>query len=171
MKVGEIWKLHDDAALRRIDEAAVRLLARGGCRVDHEGLLAKLEGAGWRVDESSMRCFFPEKFVRGAIAHLGGHADQAVEIQSGWNPQNHLPLGGSFPHLLDWPSGRRRLAAKQDVVDMANMGHELPEFRKIGRVITCSKVDPGIEPLWATLDIARTTDKPVGEGKCTSSGP
>ena len=170
MKVGEIWKLHDDDALRRIDEAAMRLLTGSGCRIEHEGLLGMLEAAGCRIEPSAMRCTFPRKLVRDAIARLGGRTEEEVEIQPGWNPQHRLGLGGSYPHLLDWPSGRRRLATKQDVVDMAKMGHELPEFRTIGRVLTCAEVDPRIEPLWTTLAMAQTTDKPIGGGEVLRAG-
>ena len=124
-----------------------------------------LEGAGCRIEASSMRCYFPEKLIRDAIECVSSREGEEVEIQSGWNPQHRLALGGSYPHLLDWPSGNRRLATKQDVVDMARMGHELPEFREIGRVLTCSEVEPRIEPLWTTLAIAQTTDKPIACGE------
>ena len=165
MKVGEIWRLHDDTALQRIDEAAVRLLTQSGCRIEHEGLLGLLQAAGCRMEASSMRRCLPENLIRDAVEHLGGRASEEVEIQAGWNPQHHLALSGSYPHLLDWPSGHRRLATKQDVVDMAKMGHALPEFRTIGRVLTCADVDPRIEPLWTTLAIAQITDKPIGGGE------
>ena len=165
MKVGDIWRLHDDNALQLIDEAAMHLLTQSGCRVEHEGLLSLLQAAGCRIEASSMRCCLPENLIRDAVEHLGGRASEEVEIQAGWNPQHHLALSGSYPHLLDWPSGQRRLATKQDVVDMAKMGHALPEFRTIGRVLTCSDVDPRIEPLWTTWAIAQTTDKPIGGGE------
>lgn len=165
MKVDEIWKLHDDAALRRIDEAAIQLLTGGGCRVEHEGLLHMLEGAGCRVDRSSMRCRIPEKLVRDVIERLGARKEDRVEIQPSWNPQSHLHLGGSYPHLLDWPGGNRRLATRQDVVHMAKMGHMLPEFETVGRVLTCAEVAPRLEPLWTTLTLAETTDKPIGGGE------
>ena len=165
MKIGETWQLHDDEALRKIDEAAVRLLSGSGCRIEHEGLLAQLEGAGCRVDASAHRCFIPEKLVRDVVASFGGTLGPDVEIEGRWNPQNHLGHDGSYPHLLDWPSGRRRLATKQDVIDMARMGHSLPEFDVIGRVLTCAEVEPRIEPLWTTLALARTTDKPIGSGE------
>jgi len=165
MKIGQTWQLHDDESLRKIDEAAVRLLARSGCRIEHEGMLKLLEGAGCRIDASAKRCYFPEKLVRDVVASFGGKLGPDVEIEGRWNPQNHLAHGGSYPHLLDWPSGHRRLATKQDVIDMAKMGHSLPEFKALGRVLTCAEADPRIEPLWTTLAIARTTNKPVGQGE------
>ncbi len=165
MKIGEIWKMHDDTALQQIDKAAVHLLTRGGCRIEHEGLLGMLEGSGCRVDASAMRCYFPERLIRDAIEHIAGQIDDGVEVRLAWNPQHHLGLGGSYPHLLEWPSGHRRLATKQDVVDMARMGHVLDEFDTIGRVLTCLEVDPRIEPLWTTLTLAQITDKPIGFGE------
>lgn len=58
------WHLHDDDALRCLDEAAVRLLATSGCHVEHEGLLALLEAAGCRVEKAAMYCYIPERLVR-----------------------------------------------------------------------------------------------------------
>jgi len=165
MRIGRYWHMHDEAALRRIDEAAVRLLARDGCRIEHEGLLTMLEAAGCKVDPCGMRCLFPERLVREAVEHMGARGNEEVEVPVGWNPQHRLGLGGSFPHLLDWPSGERRLASREDVIDIAKMGHVLGEFESIGRVLNTAQVDPRIEPLWATLTLAQITDKPVGGGE------
>ena len=165
VNTAQTWQLHDDATLRHIDQAAVRLLDGSGCRIEHQGLLHLLQGAGCRVDSSAGRCFLPERLVRDAVSHLGGRLGAEVEIQESWNPQHHLNHGGSYPHLLDWPSGHRRLATKEDVVDMARMAHALPEFHTLGRVLTCSEIHPRIEPLWTTLAIARITDKPLGGGE------
>lgn len=162
---GEYWKLLDDAEIRKIDGAAVRLLERVGCRVDHEGLLKLLEGVGCRIDYVSQRCYFPEKVVRRVVGHVGGKPKMAFEIPAGWNPQHHLSHGGSYPHLLEWPSGERRLATRRDVVAMAKMAHVLPEFTHVGKVLTCCDVDQRIEPLWAALQLAKITDKPVGGGE------
>jgi trimethylamine--corrinoid protein Co-methyltransferase len=162
---GEYWKLHDDASIRQIGDAAMRLLAKSGCRIEHEGLLKLLGGAGCRVDNSAMRCYFPEKLVREVIEHVGGKTTDTVEIPVGWNPQHHIGLGGSFPHMLDWPSGERRLATRQDFVEMARMAHTLDEFTHIGKVLVCPDVDPRIEPLWATVQLAEITDKPFSSGE------
>ena len=45
---GEYWKLQDDAAIAKIDAAAVQLLSEGGVRVEHDEMLDILEGAGCR---------------------------------------------------------------------------------------------------------------------------
>ncbi len=165
MITGRFWQLQDDAALRAIEAAAVRLLDEGGVRVHHEGLLDLLEGTGCRVDRAGGRCYVPEPLLREVLAHLGGAVHEDVSIPSGWNPQNRLGHGGSYPHLLEWPSGRRRLATRLDVADMAKMAHVLDEFAHVGKVLTCSEVDQRVEPLWAALRLAQITDKPIGGGE------
>ena len=162
---GNYWLLQDDDALARIDAAAVRLLESGGCRIEHDGLLAIMADAGCRVDSAARRCFFPEALIRTVLDHLRGNPATEVTIPSGWNPQRQMWMGGSYPHLLDWPSGERRLASRQDLVDLAKMGHMLPEFTGIGRVLNCVDVHPRLEPLWATLQLAEITDKPIGSGE------
>jgi trimethylamine--corrinoid protein Co-methyltransferase len=158
-------KMHDDATIRKIYQAAVRLLTKGGARIEHGGLLDLLEGAGCRIDRGGRRCYFTEKLIRDAIVRVGGTRGMAVEQPVGWNPQWQLQQSGSFPHLLEWPSGRRRLATRQDVVDLAKMAHTLDDFAGAGKVVSTSEVDPRIEPLWATLAIAQVTDKPQGDGE------
>ena len=68
MITGKFWSVHDDDTLRRIDAAAVRLLVKAGCRIEHEGLLDLLGAAGCRLDRGAMRCYFSEGLVREAIA-------------------------------------------------------------------------------------------------------
>ena len=165
MILGEHWKLHDDVTIQKIDAAAVRLLTRSGARIEHDGLLDMLEGAGCRIDRSGRRCCFTERLVRDVIGHVGGKTTEDVKLPAGWNSQVHMGHGGNFPHLVDWPSGRRRLATRQDVIDMAKMGHSLPEFTHVGKVVTTHEVDHRVEPLWDALQLARITDKPIGGGE------
>ena len=168
--IGEFWRFHDDAALRRIEAAAMRLLTRSGCRIHHEGLLGQLAVAGCAVDFNALRCRFPEKLVRDAVAHLGARTGEGVETPPAWNPAARLWLSGSFPHFLDWPSGERRLATRQDIVALARMGHMLPEVGWVGRPLVCAEVPAGIEPLWTTLAIAETTTKPIVAGEVYAAG-
>lgn len=57
------------------------------------------------------------------------------------------------------------MATKEDITNMARMAHMLEEFVSAGRVLTCHGVNPHIEPLWTTVEIARTTTKPIGGGE------
>jgi len=106
MILGEYWKLHDDATIQKIDAAAVRLLTGSGARIEHEGLLDTLEGAGCRVDRSERRCYFSEKLIREAIAHVGGRTTEKFELASGWSPQIRMGHGGNWPRARTsstWP--------------------------------------------------------------------
>jgi trimethylamine--corrinoid protein Co-methyltransferase len=162
---GQYWDLFDDGAAQQLDAAAVQLLEKGGVRVHHKRLLAQLAAAGCRTSTTDGRCRVPEKLVREAVSRLGGRAHQGVELPVGWNPQHRLSHGGSHPHILEWPECRRRLATRRDVCDMAMMAHVLDEFDRVGKVLTCSEVDQRVEPLWATLQVAQITDKPIGGGE------
>jgi len=162
---GEVWRMQSDESLHAIESAAMALLTRGGARIESDRLLDLASAAGCRVDRSAMRCWFTEKLVRDAVAKLGGTSTTAVSLQPGWNPAWRITHTGSHPHLLEWPSGKRRLATRQDVTDMARMAHMLPEFTAVGKVLTCSEVDQRVEPLWTNLEIARTTDKPPASGE------
>jgi trimethylamine--corrinoid protein Co-methyltransferase len=162
---GDYWRLLDDASVQKIDAVAVRLLTRGGARIQHDGLLDLLESAGCRIDRSARRCYFTEDLIRGTVQRIGGRASQQVRIAHGWDPRWRLNHCGSHPHYLDWPSCQRRLATRQDVIDMARMAHVLDEFAVVGKVLTCSEVDQRIEPLWAALTLAQITDKTIGGGE------
>ena len=166
---GQLWKLLDDEEMRKIEGAALGLLVNSGARIEHDGLLDILESAGCRVDRTAMRCRFTEKLIQEAVSRVGGKPDMAVEVKAGWDPAWRMGHGGSFPHLLEWPSGERRLATRQDIHDMAKMAHTLDDFTTVGRVLTCAEVDPRVEPLWTTLALAQTTTKPIGAGEVYSA--
>ncbi len=170
MITGKFWNIHDDDTLRQIAVAAVRLLTETGCRIEHEELLNLLSSAGCRVDTGTMRCYFSEELIQEALTHLGGPCDESVEIPTGWNPQHQLYHLGNYPHMLEWPSGQRRLATRQDVIDMAKLAHRLPEFDYVGQVLVCSELDQRIEPLWNVLQRAQITDKTIGGGDCSYAG-
>ncbi|KPK79989.1 MAG: hypothetical protein AMJ81_12580, partial [Phycisphaerae bacterium SM23_33] len=165
MILGEYWKLHDDATIQKFDAAAVRLLTGSGARIEHDGLLDTLEAAGCRIDRAARRCRFTEKLIRDALEHVGGSTTQQVKLPAGWSPQVRMGHAGNFPHLLDWPSGRRRLATRQDVIDMARMGQSLDEFTHVGKVLTTHEVDPRVEPLWEVLQLAQISTKPIHAGE------
>lgn len=165
MITGEYWRLQNDEALQKIETAALTLLQKVGFRIQHERLLDIMESGGCSVSRVDKRCRIPERLVWLALEHYAREAPNSVSILSGWSPTINLRHSGSHPHYLDWPSGERRLATKQDVENMAKMAHMLSEIEVVGRVLTCGEVDPRIEPLWTTLLLAQTTDKPIGQGE------
>jgi len=164
---GKLWELLSDESMQKIDAAAMHLLTKVGARVEHEEVLGMLEAAGCKVSKSTLQCCFSEKLVRDAVDNFRKKckASEAVEIKPGWNPVLQTGHGGSFPHVLDWPSCRRRLATVEDVRDLAKMAHMLPEFASCGQVVTCAEVDARIEPIWNAVERFRFTDKPIYGGE------
>ncbi len=159
---GRYWDLHDDTTIRKIDAAARRLLTGSGARIEHDGLLNRLGAAGCRIDHSACRCVFAEKLIEDALAHLSRHAPQNVEIATGWDPAWQMAHSGNYVHIVDYPSCHRRLATTADVQNMARLAHTLPEFTRVGKVLTASDVEQRLEPLWSVLQIAKLTNKPIG---------
>jgi hypothetical protein len=72
MILGELWKLHDDATIARLDAAAMSLLNKGGARVENETLLNLAETSGCRIDRSAMRCYFSDPGHRDRRPCRGG---------------------------------------------------------------------------------------------------
>jgi trimethylamine--corrinoid protein Co-methyltransferase len=149
----------------RLDGAAVHLLETTGARIEHDRVLALLEGAGCRVDRATGRCRFPESLVRRVVADVGRPCATSYRGPATWRRHPVTGQGGSFPHLLEWPACQRRLATRRDVEDMAKMAHVLPEFTMAGSVLTCAEVDPRFEPVWNVVARMRLTDKPLGPGE------
>lgn len=162
---GTLWTIVDDAEMRKLDEAAVHLLQVAGARIEHEHVLDLLEQAGGRVDRSAMRCRFPEKLIRAALANFKREIDDKVKGPAKWEPVGRMRHGGSNPHFLEWPDCRRRLATRQDITNMAKLAHVLAEFAEVGQVLTCSEVDPRIEPIWNIVERMTISNKRIGCGE------
>lgn len=161
---GRLWEMVDERGMQQLDEAALRLLHKAGARIEHEHVLNLLEQAGCRVDRAALRCWFSEKLVRNALAHFKQKIPETFAASDPWTP--HVPwLGGSYPHFLEWPACQRRLATREDVIHVARMGHMLPEFKGVGQVLTCTEIDPRVEPIWNVVARMEITDKPIGGGE------
>ncbi len=162
---GKIWDLHDDKSLRKIEDAAFKILTRNGAEVRHEYIIKLLGEAGCKVDKDRFRVCFTEKLILEAIKNFGSLPDFDVNIPEGWTPANKTATGGSFPHFLDWPSCKRQLADVKAVTDNIKMAHMLPEFEAVGKAMTCSQIDQRIEPIWYTVKAMELTNKPIGPGE------
>ncbi len=145
---GKIWNLIGRDEMLRLDEAAVKLLEDTGARIEHGKILDMLGAAGCKVDRSSMRCRFSEELIRKVVSHVGKTPALKFTGPIKWSRSPSTSQGGSFPHLLEWPACKRRLATCCDVEDMARMAHVLPEFTAAGSILTSSEIDPRVEPVW-----------------------
>lgn len=165
MITGKLWHLLDERSLKAIADAAMSLVTRTGVRVEHEEMLGRLEAAGCRVDRREARCYFKESLIADAIETFRSDPAEAPQVPPRWHSKAKLAQGGSHPHLLEWPSCRRRLATAEDVRDMARLAHVLDEFDEVGQSLTCAEVASPIEPLWNAVVRMETTDKPIGAGE------
>lgn len=162
---GKLWELVDDDSLRKIEKAALSLLTRRGAEVRHEEILGRLESAGCKVERSTGHVHFAENLIQDTLAKFGSEPTAAVEVPAGWTPARGLRTEGSFPHFLDWPACKRRLATVEDVTAVTKMAHALDEFEVVGKALTCSEIDQRIEPVWAVATMMGITDKPIGSGE------
>ena len=162
---GTLWRIIDDREMHQLDDAAVHLLKTAGARIEHEHILNLLEQAGCRVDRSEMRCRFTEKLIRDALANFKRPMSNEMVGPKTWDSTWRMWHGGSFPHFLDWPNCRRRLATRQDIVNMTRMAHVLPEFNAAGQVLTCAEINPRVEPIWNVVERMSITNKGIGGGE------
>lgn len=165
---GKLWRMLDDASMRAIADTAMRLVTRSGARIEHEVMLDLLEAAGCRIDRGGQRCFFTERLVHDALTAFGReNPDPDVRATMHWNWRRDFRLTqmGSHPHLLEWPTCRRRLATADDVRDMVKLAHGADEFEAVGQTLTCAEIAPPLEPIWNAVTRLELTDKPLGSGE------
>lgn len=147
-------------------DAVMRLLTKSGARVEHEAMLGRLEGAGCRVDRSAQRCYFTEKLIQDMLATFSRpDRNLKASLPENWTRNFRIAQMGSHPHLLEWPSCKRRLATVQDVRDMVKLAHTADEFGQVGQTLTCAQIAPPVEPIWNAVTRMELTDKPIGSGE------
>jgi len=120
------------------------------------------------VDHAGRRCYFTEKLISEAVTAFGSAApEKDARSATYWHWDRHFRLSqmGSHPHLLQWPTCRRRLATADDVRDMAKLAHVAEEFAVVGQALTCAQVAPPLEPIWNAVTRMQITDKPLGGGE------
>lgn len=162
---GKIWNLHDDKALRKIEETAFKILTKNGAEIRHEEIIKLLGEAGCKIDKNSFRVYFTEKLIREATKNFGSLPEFDITIPERWTPANKTATAGYYPHFLDWPSCKRQLANIEIVTDNIKMAHMLPEFEKVGSAMVCSEIDQRMEPIWYIVKIMELTNKPIALGE------
>jgi len=153
------YQLVDDGALRRLSGAAFDMLDRLGMKVEHEGMLSALKKLGCEVDDAAMHARFPAKVLDETLTHYSQEGIGEFEL-----PRPEGPLrtgtGGVFPHLLEWPSGVRRLATREDVIAMTKMADRLEAFSHVGLPVVDCQAPQRIEPILSRALVMQYTLKP-----------
>ena len=153
------FRLLEDEELRQLGGAAFDLLGRIGMRVEHEEILSALKKLGCDVDEVALHARFPAPVLEETIRHYseGPVAEFAVPAPTGpfrtWT-------GGVQPHLLEWPSGRRRLATEEDLLMLTRMADALPDIAAVGLPVVDCGAPQRIEPILSRALVMKHSRKP-----------
>ncbi len=147
-----------------IDLAARRILQNTGVMVPHARTLELFEKAGAGVDRGGSRVRIPSELVSESLGTAGRTftiygRDRSKQAAFGIGKRNYNSIAGEA-HWLE-PSGTRRFATLNDVVQAAQLAEVLP-----GLTIAGAMADPHEIPVaHRCVDVAaamlRTTTKPI----------
>ncbi len=116
----KLYRPLDDAAVKRIADAALDVLARSGMAVYSETALEALTEAGAETDAETRIARFPRSMVEDAVASnpssvtlhsRDGRCDAVLE-----DSRVHYGTGGTAIYVLDPETGERRPSRTDDVV-------------------------------------------------------
>ncbi len=163
--VGGRLQLLDAAALQRIHETALVLLARTGIAEAPPAVVELATGAGATYGEDG-RLRFPESLVervlaglprrislhrRGAYDHGGGGAGALVL----GGDEVHVGTGGASPEILDLASGRYRPSTLADIHLAARLVDDLEHVHFFSRPMVARDIEPPlrmeVNTAWACL--------------------
>ncbi len=122
---GGQYKPFSDAEVKKINDAVMTLLEKGGTKVYTKTGLEKFKKAGAIVDEANCLVKIPRAMVEDCIAS----APRSVTL-CGRDPKNDIVLegsnvylgtGGTAINVLDLESGKKRPSTSADVRDMAKV--------------------------------------------------
>lgn len=139
-----VYNLLSDGAVRRIDEASMRILSEFGIAFLDDESRAILKTHGARVDGDLV--YFDPDLIREYVAKAPAEFTQLAR-----NPENNLPIGGNAinfapvygpPYVLDFERGRRE-AKLEDFVNFVKLAYRSPFMHHSGGTI----VEPTDEPI------------------------
>ena len=122
---GGQYKVFGDSELKRVNDAAMTLLEKGGVQVFTKTGYEAFRKAGAEVDQSSNLVRIPRAMVEDAIASAPSEV-----VLCGRDPKNdciltgsnvYLGTGGTAINVLDLDNGQRRPSTIGDVAQMARL--------------------------------------------------
>lgn len=118
-------RLHDDAYLDRLIDAALQILARTGVKVLSDKAVAvfREHGAGYDAESHIVR--LSEELVRGALksaprSFVLGSRDDSYDLDLG-SGATYMTADGCGTEVIDWRTGERRYSTKVDLADATRM--------------------------------------------------
>jgi len=156
--VGGRLRLLDDAALRRIHEAALYLLAHTGIAEAPQTVIDLARAAGATQGDDGRLCF-PRSLVEAALAGLPRevtlHGRGATGQLVLGGDAVHVGTGGASPQILDLDSGRYRPSTLADIHVAARLVDSLEHIHFFSRPMVACDIDPPLQmevnTAWASL--------------------
>ncbi len=160
--------------MQALHDTAVRILSEIGMRIEHEGALAYLDGAGCRVDKKSRLVLFPPEVTnRGAERmrrQFAGPQRYPERIPMRYTamyfstvtrapkPTFDANAGGFPPNVLTLDR-ERRYANLQDVRDSIRLADALPNIDMVGLPCSAQEVPAALRPVVMTAELVKLTGK------------
>jgi trimethylamine--corrinoid protein Co-methyltransferase len=150
--------------VRKIDEAARRILERTGVEVPHEEMLRLFEKSGARVDAAATRVRIPSALVDDCIQASGKtfilHGrDRSLRAEFGLGKRNYNSVAGEAFWVEG--SGNRRYACLADVAEAARIGDVLPRINIVGAMADPHEIDVSFRCVEVAAAVLAATTKPV----------
>jgi len=160
--------------MQALHETALRILSEIGMRVDHQGALAYLDGAGCAVDRSTRIVRFPSDVIEASVARMraqfAGEPRYPARIPMRYTamyfstfPRQPRPAydantGGFVPFVLGL-DGQRRQATMEDVRASIRLADALPNIDLVGLPCSAQEVPATLRPVVMAGELIKGTAK------------
>ncbi len=116
--------------LEEIHSATVDVLERAGVRVDHDQSLQLLKDAGCLVKDRVARIpgWLIDEAIRVAPSKINIYNREGGPAMNLEANKTFYGAGSDLPFHLDFETGQRRSAVKQDIINAARLTDKLPNF-------------------------------------------
>lgn len=153
-----------------VHERTVEILAEVGFCVPEAGALARLQAAGFQVDDTAGMVRITPELLEQALDTLP--RDVRLYGRDGGEPvpydRHSCFMGGGTPvNVLDLDTGQRRPATHRDVVDLVRLQDALPGVEVVRPTVTATDRGP-CSDLVEIAELLRCTAKP-GVHRCLSA--
>ncbi|MFH0910125.1 MAG: trimethylamine methyltransferase family protein [Planctomycetota bacterium] len=158
-------ELLTEEQIRRVHNASIAVLERTGVVVPHPGMLARLEGAGARVDRAAQRVRLPEALVMQSLSRaekkftLYGR-DPAKTARFGQGTRNYNSIAGEASWVEE-PGGARRFATLPDAAAAARVADALKNIGIVGAMSDPHEIPIAYRCVEVLATLFRNTAKPV----------
>ena len=147
----------------QVHAISIDILKNVGFCVPDEGVLARLESAGFSVDFESQMVRITDELLKLALAHLPRNFmlyNRQGEAPARYGAASLFMGAGTPVNVFDLHSGARRPATRQDVRQLVTLQDALPQVDIVRPTVTAT--DHGdFSDLVEIAELLRNTDKPV----------